>query len=133
MERLFVDTSAWFAFFYRADPEHVAVADALLGWKGRLITTDYIFDEIVTLLRYRVNHGSARKAGEALRKEEMAWLVSVEGVDLDEAWRRFVREHDKKFSFTDCASFAVMKRLGLSKAAALDPDFKQAGFEIYPV
>ena len=132
MNRLFVDTSAWFAFFYRADPEHAATSDVLLQWEGRLLTTDYIFDELVTLLRYRLSHSAALTAGRALRKGDMSRLVVVEPADLDEAWKRFAREQDKRYSFTDCTSFAVMNRLKLPIAAALDADFKQAGFEVMP-
>ena len=35
---------------------------------------------------------------------------------------------DKKWSFTDCVSYAVMKRLGIREAFALDDDFRQFGF-----
>ena len=31
MERLFVDTGAWYAFFNRADPDHASVAEVLHG------------------------------------------------------------------------------------------------------
>ena len=33
-------------------------------------------------------------------------------------------------SFTDCVSFAVMKRLGIGRAAAFDRHFSRAGFKM---
>ena len=132
MERIFVDTGAWFAFFNKADPDHEGVAEILFDWEGRLLTSDYVFDELVTLLRYRVSHGAARKAGEALLDDKIVLLVAVDQSDLDQAWVQFVREGDKRYSFTDCTSFAVMRRLDVSTAAAVDMDFRRAGFRVLP-
>jgi len=42
MERLFVDTSAWFAYVNRKDPEHDAVRRVLEEFPGRLLTSSYI-------------------------------------------------------------------------------------------
>ena len=38
------------------------------------------------------------------------------------------RRRDKKFAFTDCTSFVVMKERRLRKALTRDRHFKQAGF-----
>ena len=132
MDRLFVDTSAWYAFMNRRDPDHFAVADVLAEWEGRLLFTDYVFDELVTLIRVRVGHDLAVRAGSALRCGDLAMLVAVEPRDSEKAWQQFCRESDKEYSFTDCCSFAVMRRLRLSHAAAVDAHFRQAGFNSLP-
>jgi uncharacterized protein len=132
MERLFVDTGGWFAFFVASDPDHATTAAVLSQWEGRLLTTDYIFDELVTLVRYRAGHRQAVRVGTALRDRRNVDLVRVLAEDLETAWRTFVRQSDKQYSFTDCISFAVMKRLGLSTAAAVDDHFRQAGFRVVP-
>jgi predicted nucleic acid-binding protein len=49
-----------------------------------------------------------------------------------EAFRIFEKYTDKRLSFTDCTSFALMKRLGISKAFAFDEDFLAVGFELVP-
>jgi predicted nucleic acid-binding protein len=49
MDRLFVDTGAWFAYFNAVDPDHDAVATVPEEWESRLLTTDYVFDELMTL------------------------------------------------------------------------------------
>lgn len=132
MDRLFVDTGAWFAYLNRADRDHEAVAGVLERWESRLVTTDYVFDELVTLCRYRAGHPMACAAGEILRDQGVVLLVDVEERDRVAAWFRFVREEDKHYSFTDCTSFAVMRRLGLKMAAAVDEDFRRAGFAVVP-
>lgn len=133
MDRLFVDTSAWYAFLNRRDPDHAAVADILSAWEGRLLFTDYVFDELVTLVRVRVGHDLAARAGNALRSGDLALSVAVEPGDVETAWQKFSQESDKNYSFTDCCSFAVMKRLRISNAAAVDDHFRQAGFTSFPL
>lgn len=132
MRRVFVDTGAWFAFFVATDPDHDAVAGALTGWEGRLLTTDYVFDELVTLVRYRATHRDARRVGDALRAGSVTELIGLQRRDIDRAWERFTRNNDKRYSFTDCTSFAVMNRLGLDTAVAVDDHFRQAGFLVLP-
>lgn len=132
MERLFVDTSAWYAYANSKDPRHDEVVAALSPWEGRLLTTDYVFDELVTLVRYRVGHPSAVAIGKVLRGGDACLLITVEPSDLEGAWERFTREREHRLSFTDCTSFAVMDRLGIGSAAALDEDFRRAGFTTLP-
>ena len=132
MDRLFVDTGAWCAFFNRADPRQGAVAQVLQEWQERLVTTDYIFDELVTLLRKRVGHKTALLAGKALRSGDLSDWISTEASDLSAAWQQFMRDSDKAYSFTDCASFAVMRRLRIVRAASVDAEFRQAGFQVLP-
>ena len=47
-------------------------------------------------------------------------------------WRLFLARRDKEYSFTDCTSFVLMRRLGLDAALALDADFAQEGFRTFP-
>jgi predicted nucleic acid-binding protein len=39
---------------------------------------------------------------------------------------------DKRLSLTDCSSFELMARLGLSGAFTFDRDFRDCGFEMLP-
>jgi predicted nucleic acid-binding protein len=48
------------------------------------------------------------------------------------AWGIFVRHDDKTHSFTDCASFAVMRQMDIHQAFAFDHHFVQAGFALLP-
>jgi uncharacterized protein len=130
VRRVFVDTSAWYALIDRDDQGHECVARFVHDHRGRLVTTDYVFDETVTLLRMRLGHEAAVKAGEHMRSSRLVDLTSVRVEDQDESWRLFRRFAYQRFSFTDCTSFAVMKRLGLREALTLDGHFRVAGFEL---
>lgn len=59
-------------------------------------------------------------------------LLRVTADDERSAWQLFLGRPDKKYSFTDCTSFVVMRRLGITTAAALDDDFVREGFRIVP-
>ena len=132
MDRIFADTSAWYAFINRRDPNHKAVKAVMQAWEGRILFTDYVLDEILTLVRSRAGHGLAVQVGSLLRTGEGGLLVRVEPHDTEEAWAQFCRDDDKDYSFTDCCSFAVMRRLKVRQAAAVEDHFRQAGFLVLP-
>lgn len=132
MSRVFVDTSAWYAFLRADDPDHAACRTALTAHRTGRITSNYVFDEVVTLVRLRTNHSTAVKAGETLRGAVDLEVVRVQPADEDEAWGLFTKHRDKHYSFTDCTSFALMRRLGVDIALATDRHFIQAGFRVEP-
>lgn len=126
-----MDTSAWLAFANHADDAHAAVREVLTRFGGRLVTTNFVFDETVTLCR-RMGHAAALLVGGVLRDPEVVDLVRVRPGDENDAWRLFGERADKVYSFTDCTSFVLMRRLGIGRAAALDADFAREGFEVAP-
>ena len=130
MNRAFVDTSGWYAYARADDPSHEPARKALERWEGRLVTTDFVFDETVTLARLRLGSAHAERIGETLLDPGVVELVRLLPEDFEDAWALFKKNKDKGWSFTDCSSFAVMRRLGLSGAVATDRHFKQAGFEL---
>lgn len=130
MNRAFVDTSGWYAYARADDPSHGPARKALERWEGRLVTTDFVFDETVTLARLRLGAAHAERIGETLLDPGVVELVRLLPEDFEDAWNLFKKNKDKGWSFTDCSSFAVMRRLRLSGAVATDRHFKQAGFEL---
>jgi glutamate synthase domain-containing protein 3 len=52
--------------------------------------------------------------------------------DRERAWEIFQKYDDKVLSFTDCTSFAVMKRLEIDTAFAVDHDFQALGYIMVP-
>src|SRR3990172_7426223 len=128
MERLFVDTSAWFAYANRKDPRHKIVSEALRNFSGRLVTSNFVFDEAISLSRYRLGHQAARTIGSVLLDPNEVDVLRVTGNDERAAWELFCSRNDQRYCFTDCTSFSLMRRLGLSLALALDEDFRAEGF-----
>jgi uncharacterized protein len=135
MNYLFVDTSGWMACADAADPDHIAACSARDRWletEGLLLTTDYVVDETLSLLRFRLNLRAAENWWQSISNSAR---VRQESIDLDCAERArtiFFRYRDKQFSFTDCTSFALMRQKRLRIALATDAHFKQAGFQMIP-
>jgi hypothetical protein len=132
MERLFVDTSAWFAYANRKDQDHATVRVALSGFEGRLATSNFIFDEILSLCLYRLGQAAAQQVGAVLLDPDTIDLIRVTPEDEQVAWTLFRNRPDRRYSFTDCTSFALMRRLGIDTALALDEDFRAEGFRVIP-
>lgn len=124
---VFVDTGAWFAYFVRRDPDHKAAIDWMRRNRQPLVTTDYVIDELLTLLKIRESHRLAAAAGEALLQQNVARVERITEADFLAAWEAFQRYRDKGWSFTDCTSKAIMDRLQITHAFAFDTDFEEFG------
>ena len=129
MDRVFVDTGFWYAFANANDVNHNR-ALRLLDESRRLVTTNYILDETITLTLIRSGYRQALILGELLWQAQLADIVRVTEEDERKAWALFKQYDDKRFSFTDCTSFAVMLRLDITVALSFDADFSQTGLFI---
>ncbi len=118
-----------------ADPAHrraSAARDAALETGLALVTTDFVVDETLTLLRVRLGLAAAEAWWRQVDgSSRLRWeRISVER--FDKARQLFFRYRDKRFSFTDCTSFVVMQELKLARALATDRHFRQMGFQAVP-
>jgi predicted nucleic acid-binding protein len=130
---IFVDTGAWFAFVVPTDPNHSAAREWLENNTEILITSDYVVDETLTLLRARGEDRRAIELGETFFDGSVAVIYRLSEGDLLAAWDVFRLFHDKEWSFTDCSSRALMQRLDIQSAVAFDKHFKQFGtVEVLP-
>lgn len=124
---IFVDTGAWFATLVPDDRDHLAAQSWLEKNAHSLVTTDYVIDELLTLLRMRGQSHRALRAGQTLLGEEIARIAWVQPEDVRQAWGYYSQYQDKQWSFTDCVSRAVIERLGVRRAFAFDKHFRQFG------
>ena len=124
---IFVDTGAWYASIVPADVNHAAATSWLQHNSQPLLTTDYVADETLTLLRMRGYPSLAIDLGQALFGGELANVLHVTERDVQEAWRIFRDYRDKDWSFTDCTCHAVMNRLKIEQAFSFDQHFRQFG------
>jgi predicted nucleic acid-binding protein len=134
MNRIFVDTWAWYALADRQDPDHKAAQQAnerLLDQGYVFVTTNFVLAETLTLIRYHVHHAAAVRFRNTLHQLSAAGLVEYVRVSETQehaAWEIFERYNDQKFSYTDCTSFAVMDELGLTGVFTADHHFATCGY-----
>ena len=127
---IFVDTSFLYPLFCAEDSDHERVRETLEGYRGRsprdlFLTTNHVIGETITLVRMRPpkRHDAAVKLGERLYAEALARVYWATPEDERAAFEYFCTHQDKEYSFVDCLSFAVMEKLGIHEALAIDEDF----------
>lgn len=124
---IFVDTGAWYAAIVPTDPKHNLAAAFLAANREPLLTTDYVVDETLTLLRARGERQRALSLGEQFFAGSLAEIYRLTAEDMRRAWEVFRGYDDKDWSFTDCASKAIIEHLGIATAFAFDKHFRQFG------
>ena len=135
MNRIFVDTAGWMAMADARDPLHtksVEVRDNWLEKGGVLVTSNYILDESLTLIRMRLGIEAAEKWWMMVSESPRCSVEWITPERNEKAARWFFTWRDQTFSFTDCTSFAVMRELGIEDALTGDRHFTTAGFNIHP-
>jgi len=124
---IFVDTGAWFSGVVPADPDHARATAWLASNRAPLITTDYIVDETLTLLRARGQRKYALDIGTEFFHGALATVHYLAPAEVLRAWDVFRAFADKDWSFTDCTSKVVMEALGITTAFSFDQHFHQFG------
>jgi uncharacterized protein len=132
----FLDTSYIVALEIKNEDVHVRVAEhwlSLASQRPQIVTTTYIFDEVVTLLNSRKLHGKAVEVGTLILESPDILLVEIDNEIFEKGWQNFKRYKDKSFSLTDCLSFVVMQERNITSALTLDIHFQQVGFQAFPI
>lgn len=91
-----------------------------------------ILGEVATRLRARSTAERAAGVVRDLLRSRRYELLLIDAELLHGALEQMARFGDKRLSLTDCASFEVMRRLGLETAFSFDRDFRDCGFRMVP-
>ncbi|HGJ65099.1 TPA: PIN domain-containing protein [bacterium] len=138
MEKIFLDTSFLFAYYNADDEDHdEAVSLSIYLSQNNIVCviSDYIIDELLTLLSSRVGKSKAIKLCNDLIddiKDGFFILIYIDYDIFNETLRTFIQFKDKERSFTDCTSYTIIKKDGIDKAISFDEHFRQFGIEILP-
>jgi uncharacterized protein len=135
VKALFVDTAGWMACADAADPAHRRARDARDGALEAghlLVTTDYVVDETLTLIRVRLGIGAAEAWWTQVDGSSRVRHETIDALRAEKARAVFFRQRDKDYSFTDCTSLVVMRELRLKEALTTDRHFRQMGFRVLP-
>ena len=124
---IFVDTGAWYASLVPTDPDHGRAVQWLDANRSPLLTTDYVVDEILTLLRARGERKRALLLGARFFHHDLAEIHKITTAELTLAWKTFEQFDDKGWGFTDCTRKVVMEQLNIKVAFAFDHHFHQFG------
>ena len=128
---VFMDSAGFLALWDAGDAHHAAATRLqaeLSGKRRRFVTSDYIVDETTTLLLIRHSHAAAADFVDTIERSEALRLEWIGPERFHRSAGLFRRHADKRWSFTDCVSFTLMRELRIRDAFTTDHHFKQAGF-----
>lgn len=138
---IFFDSWGWIAVADRKDSYHDKAKPfyhEYLNGGGIPITTDYILNEVLTVLRRRLTHQMAVKFGEGIFQAARVQKLHFELIDTrrrEKAWELFKKYQDKPdISFTDFTSFVVMSDFEVREVFTDDNHFEKVnlGFKRVP-
>jgi len=124
---VFADTGAFLAYRNKKDRYHeVALKlfrDALKGKYGKIYTSDYIYDEALTLALARTNNiGVAMDIAEVIFSPRIK-MVFVDARLLERSTKTFKQYSGRNLSFTDAVSIEIMNEFNIEKYLGFDAHF----------
>jgi len=127
---VFLDTVGLLAVWDESDQWHLeaqACLAGLLAARADLVTTSFVLLECANAAARR----PYRSAVSRLRRQMELGnrLIAPTDRDWQSAWAAYEREESGGAGIVDHVSFAVMRRLGVSKVFTNDWHFRGAGFE----
>lgn len=135
--RIFADTSFLVALYDTSDERFLRAHNLLHTLREAsptVLTSDFVFDETMTLLlATHRTHGYMRAAAfdRDITLRKVCQLVFIPEQLFQEARVVFNRYNkDKRWSFTDCTSYMVMKDYGIKKVLTFDHHFTEMGFSL---
>jgi uncharacterized protein len=128
MRTVFADTFYFIAQLNSTDEAHQAAKEFLASFSGNLMTTDWVLVEVADAFARPPNRGRFIDFYRMLPLMPDIVIVPADRGLLQEGFALYAKRPDKNWSLTDCISFAVMAREGLTEALTADHHFEQAGF-----
>jgi predicted nucleic acid-binding protein len=124
--KVFIDTSAFCALTVPKDQFNSTakiIYKQIQDKKSYIYSSDYVLDEVYTLLKTRGSHAVSVRFMEEIQESHIIILRITE--DIEEAAKTIFRQlPDKRLSFTDCTSFALINHFDIEAVFAFDEHFR---------
>ena len=139
-DAVLIDTWGWLALGHRRDSRHQeikALYQQLREESVRLYTTDYVLDEVMTLIFRRESFAEAVSFMEGIFQASQEGRLVIERVTSERftaAWELRKRLQDKpKISFTDLTSMVIIQDCAIKKILTGDDHFTYVGMDLQKV
>lgn len=129
--KVFIDTSGFYALLVRNDIAHSKAVSWMQKFQEsghHAVTSDYVMDETSTLFKARGAGHLAEVLFDLIEQSSALTMHYIDEPGFLGARDFFLKHHDKTFSFTDCTSFTLMRKMGIKEALTTDHHFIQAGY-----
>ncbi len=127
MRAYFADTHYFIALLNREDEGHERARERSESLDRPLVTTEWVLVEVGDAMSSPPNRLRFTELTDFLRSTAAVRIIPASSDDFDNGFGFYRRCPDKDWSLTDCISFVVMERHGLTEALTADHHFAQAG------
>lgn len=130
-QRIFADTGYWLALANPDDGLHQKAEQAAAEYRSRpIVTSDLVLVEFLNGMAGLGPHKRQQAVAsvQRLNNTDNVLVVPMSTEQFAEALELYGYRLDHRWSLTDCASFLIMRNLGIQDALAGDRDFRAAGF-----
>lgn len=126
----FIDTGVFLALHLKNDQYHESAVRQWPRYGRRAVTSNHILDEVATALARRAGYRFATDCiGDIYAAGTIEIVQSTREDELEAlSWMR--KYADQGISFTDCISFAIMRRRRIRSAFTYDRHFRIARFAV---
>jgi predicted nucleic acid-binding protein len=128
VKAVFADTFYFLALLHLDDSAHERALSLSQKRTDPLLTTAWILTEVADALAAPGTRKAFLLLMSALRADPACTIIPPTPDVFDQGLELYSERHDKSWSLTDCISFVVMKREGITEALTGDHHFEQAGF-----
>ena len=122
-----LDSSFILAYKIDNDKHHEKAVKIMIeiaqGRYGMPIISDYIFDEVVTVMMIKSELSTAKDIGNTLIISAIVDYID-RGI-FNKSWEIFQNQKNTRFSFTDCSLLAIMDKENIKHIATFDKDFSK--------
>ena len=126
----FADSFYFIAILNPKDQYHKIAHERASKLKGMIFTTDAVLLEVGDALCDPQDRLEVSNFIRTLWINPNVNVIEISRDLLDRSLTLFQSRLDKEWTFTDCISFTVMKKNGITEALTGDHHFTQAGFKI---
>jgi predicted nucleic acid-binding protein len=130
MKPVFADTGFFLALINPRDQYHRSAAESNSRLSVPLVTTAWVLLEFANAISASRAREQFERVLVRLRSEPDATIMAPEPDLFDRGCQLYISRPDKEWPLTDCISFVVMDREGLTDGLTGDRHFEQAGFRV---
>jgi predicted nucleic acid-binding protein len=130
MTARFADTSFYVAVVSPRDALHRVAQGYLRKYDEAVVTTEYVLVEAGNWFARAKDRPVFLDLVRCILADVQTTVVRADRTLFEAGLHLYAQRPDKDWSLTDCTSFVVMEREGLTDALTADRHFEQAGFKV---
>jgi predicted nucleic acid-binding protein len=131
LDKIFVDTSAFYALLDRADPNHKKASslwELLMNNDFTLVTSNYVVSDTMQLLQNKIGYEAAK-----IWHRDILSIFEVLWIDeniYQKAYELWLNLGIIPVSLIDCTSFVAMHHHNIEKVFCFQGHFRTHGFHL---